>query len=260
MQEDRNYRIAFSPNPIAATILAIAFIICAVVVGGSVVRAKTDSEIKVIGSARKQIRSDMAVWTASVTRQGESASEIYAQIQADKEKVKAYLLKEGIAEAEIVPLSISSKTLYPPAKNEYGEYEYSSRGGDVYRKPVGYQLTQEIQVRSGNVDLVARISRESTQLISEGVPLESYNPMYLYTQMSDLKEEMQAEAAKDARAKAQQIARSSGCRVGKLKYARMNVPSITPIYSNEENDYGMDDTSSIEKKITAIVVAGYAVK
>jgi hypothetical protein len=97
-------------------------------------------------------------------------------------------------------------------------------------------------------------------LISKGIPFASEPPLYLYTKLSELKVTMQAEAARDARARAEQIARSSGCRLGPLRFARMNVPQITPLYSDREWDGGIDDTSALDKRITAIVVAGYSIR
>lgn len=35
---------------------------------------------------------------------------------------------------------------------------------------------------------------------------------------------------------------------------------ITPLYSTQEDDGGVDDTSSLEKNITAVVSAGYAIR
>ena len=125
---------------------------------------------------------------------------------------------------------------------------------------VGYQLSQDIEVRSASVDQVDAISRQSTELISQGIPFESQKPMYLYTKLSDLKVEMQAEAAQDARARAEQIARSSGVALGPLRSANMNTPVITPLYSSDQTDNGVDDTTALDKKITTIVSANYAIR
>jgi hypothetical protein len=38
----------------------------------------------------------------------------------------------------------------------------------------------------------------------------------------------------------------------------MSAPAITPLYSSSESDGGVDDTSSLDKKITAVVVVSYA--
>jgi hypothetical protein len=125
---------------------------------------------------------------------------------------------------------------------------------------VGYELSQNIEVRSHNVDLVDNLSRQSTELISQGVSFESQAPMYLYTKMSELKISMQAEAARDARNRARQIASNAGCRLGEVRFARMNVPSTTPLYAANEDDGGTDDTTALDKRITAIVVVGYGIR
>jgi hypothetical protein len=44
-----------------------------------------------------------------------------------------------------------------------------------------------------------------------------------------------------------------------LTGARMGVLQITPVLSNNVSDYGMNDLSSIEKKITGVVSATYRI-
>jgi hypothetical protein len=244
-----------------SVVIAVGLISCCVVLSRAFIRVRTaDEMIRVIGSARKPIRSDLIIWTGSVTRAAPTVAQAYKQLQSDIQKITAYLVKNGISKSEISPMPIITKTLHaPPPKPEHG-YVNDQEGASIYRKVVGFELLQGIEIRSSRVDLVDRISRQSTEMIGQGVSFQSNNPMYLYTKLSELKVTMQAEAAKDARARADQIARSSGCRIGKLRFARMNVPSITPLYSAQESDGGIDDSASIDKKITAIVVAGYSIR
>jgi len=266
MSEDRPVLSRPPSNLVAVGIITVGLLICALVLSRSFVRVRSSEEIiRVIGSARKPIRSDLAIWTGSVTRDSANIGQAYAAVQADAAKVQAYLIKSGIGKSEIVPLSVTATTLYAQQKiggggmpPNYGAYDSESAG--TYRKAVGYQLSQVIEVKSSNVDLVDRISRQSTEIISQGIHFESQTPLFLYTKLSELKVTMQADAARDARARAEQIAESSGCRIGKLRFARMNVPQITPLYSSQESDGGVDDTSSLDKRITAIVVAGYSIR
>jgi uncharacterized protein len=78
-------------------------------------------------------------------------------------------------------------------------------------------------------------------------------PMYFYTKIADLKIDMLALATKDARNRAGKIAENAGSKLGELKSAKMGVFQITPINSNEVSDYGINDTSSIEKEIMSVV-------
>jgi hypothetical protein len=48
-------------------------------------------------------------------------------------------------------------------------------------------------------------------------------------------------------------------KIGSVRSARMGVLQITPADSNEVSDTGMNDTSSLEKDITAVVNVGFAV-
>lgn len=241
---------------------AMAFVIASLVLASAFVRAhSTEETIRVIGSARRPIRSDFIIWTGRVMQTAPTVDAAYAALTGNVDKVKAYLAAKGIVATEIVPAAITTKTLYArvPADNTNGQ---SSDTPDtaVYRPIVGYQLSEEVSVRSQSVDLVDSVSRQSTELISKGIPFESDPPQYLDTKLSDLKVTMQAEAARDAHARAEQIAASSGCRLGAVRHARMSAPVITPLYSNALSDGGVDDTSSLDKRITAVVTVEYAVR
>ena len=88
--------------------------------------------------------------------------------------------------------------------------------------------------------------------------LESEPPRYLYTKLADLKIEMLAEATRDATARARQIADNSGAKLGAIREARMGVMQINPVHSTAVSDSGNNDTSSLQKEITAVVTARFA--
>ncbi len=246
-----------------AALLGAAFVVAACVLAGAFVRAhSTEETIRVIGSARRPIRSDFIIWTGRVTQTAPTAGAAYTALAANVAKVKAYLAAKGIAPGEIVPAAIITKTLYARIGTDSNANNQTSEAPDstIYRPIVGYQLSEEVSVRSPSVTLVDSVSRQSTELISQGIPFQSDPPQYLDTKLSDLKVTMQAEAAHDARARAEQIAASSGCHLGAVRHARMSVPVITPLYSNALSDGGVDDTSSLEKRITAVVTVEYAVR
>ena len=71
---------------------------------------------------------------------------------------------------------------------------------------------------------------------------------------------MLAEATKDAKNRAEQISQNTDSRIGALKSAKMGVFQITPLYSTEVADYGINDTSSLEKEITAVVTCTFEMK
>jgi hypothetical protein len=228
---------------VAALILAVGLLASVSVATYGFVKSRTQANtITVTGSAKKQIRSDYVTWKGSFSRQSKSLSEAYSKLQGDLAIVKEYLNKKGISEDDYTISSINTQVNYALLPNGYMSSEVDS-----------YRLSQEIDLRSGDVDGITKISRESTSLIQDGVQFQSYPPMYFYTKIADLKVDMLALATKDAKDRAQKIAENAGAKLGKLKTAKMGVFQITPINSNEVSDYGINDTSSIEKEIMSVV-------
>ena len=229
--------------------LAVGLVLSSIVLGWSYSHKKnTDQAVTVTGSARKRITSDLVVWRANVTYQSAELSEAYASLKDKVPRVRAYLVSKGIAEDQIVVSSVTTQKL-----------QEKSEGGEDTGRVNGYVLSQTLEVRSGEVEKITKISREVTELIDQGILLESQAPEYLYTKAGELKIEMLAEAAKDAKDRAQKIASSTGSTVGSVRSARMGVMQITAADSNEVSDYGVNDTSSLEKDITAVVNVSFAV-
>ena len=229
--------------------LAVALVLSSIVGAWAYTHAKNGEQvITVTGSARKRIKSDLVVWRAGVSYQAPQLSEAYKALSDNVPKVKQYLISKGVKEDQITISSISSTTLHE--KNSNGE-----ETGQI----TGYSLRQELMVRSTDVDKIDKLAREATELINQGILLESNPPEYLYTKLGDLKIEMLAEAAKDAKVRAQQIASSTGSSIGSVRTARMGVMQITPADSNDVSDSGMNDTSSLDKDITAVVNVGFSV-
>ena len=233
----------------AGLALAVGLVLASTIGGWFFVKGKrSDQTITVTGSAKERIRSDLVIWKAAVSYQAPNLSDAYRALSESVPKVKAYLIGKGIPENQITISSIQSQTLH--AKSSDGE-----NTGQI----TGYSLRQELEVRSTDVDKIARIAREATELINQGILLESMAPEYHFTKLGDLKIKMLAAAAKDAQERAKKIAESTGSGIGSVRSARMGVLQITPADSNEVSGEGMNDTSSLEKDITAVVNISFAV-
>ncbi|MGI9166462.1 MAG: SIMPL domain-containing protein [Pyrinomonadaceae bacterium] len=233
----------------AGVALAIGLVIASVIGGWSFVKARRgDQSITVTGSARKRIRSDLVIWRAGVSFQAPALADAYRSLSESVPRVKAYLISKGIAENQITISSISSQTLH--ARSDQGEDT-----GQI----TGYSLRQQLEVRSTDVDKISKIAREATELINQGILIESNAPEYLYTKLGEEKITMLAEAAKDAKVRAERIAESTGSSIGSVRTARMGVLQITPADSNDVSDSGLNDTSSLEKDITAVVNIGFEI-
>ena len=85
-------------------------------------------------------------------------------------------------------------------------------------------------------------------------------PEYTYTKLDELKIEMLAKASENAKERAASMVKATGNKIGFMRSARMGVFQITPISSTEVSDWGVNDTSSLEKKVTAVVSASFAIE
>lgn len=233
----------------AGLALAIGIVIATVIGGWFFVKGKRgDQTITVTGSAKQRITSDLVIWRAGVSYQAPALADAYRSLSEAVPKVKAYMVSKGIPENQITISAISSQTLH-------GRTSDGAETAEI----TGYSLRQELEVRSSEVEKIAKIARESTELINQGILIESIAPEYHYTKLGDLKIEMLAAAAKDAKERATKIAESTGSSIGSVRTARMGVLQITPADSNDVSDSGMNDTSSLTKDITAVVNIGFAV-
>lgn len=208
----------------------------------------TKEVINVTGSAQKDIKSDYIVWLGSFSRREVDLKTAYKKVREDLDKVRAYLISKGVSEKETIIAQVSTETVYK--KNEKG-----NDTNDIQ----GYRVTQGIEIRSNEVDKIDIVSREVTELIDQGVEFYSGAPEYFYTKLDELKIEMLAKATENAKQRAENMARATGNKIGFMRNARMGVFQITPINSTEISDWGINDTTSLEKKVTAVVNVGFAI-
>ena len=156
---------------------------------------------------------------------------------------------KGVNEKEVVISSVTTSTVYK--KNEKGndtnEIQY-------------YSLSQAVEIKSNDVDKITMVSREATELIDQGIELESQAPEYFYTELDKLKIEMLAKASENAKQRAENMVRAAGNRIGLMRSARMGVFQITPATSTEVSDYGTNDTTSLDKKVMAVVTVSFAIE
>ncbi len=230
--------------------LAIGMIISTIIVASTVKKIKLANQtITVKGYAEKRIRSDFIVWRGNFSARSPRLTEAYQALKNDLALVKEYLVNEGVPEDQVTFSAVITRTLY--ARDEHGR---------PTEEITGYELIQEVEIQSSEVDKVAAIARESTELINKGVHFRSDPPQYFYTKLGDLKIQMLAEATQDARERAEQIAINSGCKLGTVRSAQMGVFQITRAHSTEISGYGIHDVSSLEKDVKALVTVSFSIK
>ena len=229
--------------------LAAGLVIAALIVSNTFERIKRAGEkITVKGYAEQPLDSDVGVWRGNLTRRAPSVTDAYAKLDADSQRVLAFLRERVAGEADLKVGPVNMVT----------QYEYNPQGAMTGRV-AGYQLDQSFEITSHDVALIARIGREASMLLSEGVELNSWPPQFFLSSLNEVKVRLLGAATQDARLRAQQFASNSGIEVGPLRSASQGVFQITQVNSTETADYGSYDTSTIAKSVKAVVTIEYAV-
>lgn len=234
---------------LCAAILSVGIVASTFKVANSLVEIKGPEQITVTGSAKTQIKSDLIQWQGNFSREAATTEEGYKLLSADKAKVTQYLKDKKVPSEEITLSSVMS----------YPIYELNFNGVST-NKVIAYRLTQTISIESHKVDEITQLSRDITELMQYGVEFQSMPPQYYYTKIADLKIDMLGLATKDAKARAEQISKNTGSAIGKLKNAKMGVFQITPLYSTDVSDSGINDSTAINKEVTAVVTCSFEVK
>jgi len=219
--------------------------------------SRNNVTISVTGSASKSLKSDLAVWSGSFSVEAKEMVDGYTKLQESNRKVKDYLVSKGFSTESIKFSSVNSGPVY-----EGGETDYAGKFGSSQstKRKVGYALSQTVTIESSDVDKIDLLSRQITELIMQGVEIMSQSPQFYYTKLTDLKIEMIGLASEDAKLRAEQIAKSTGNKVGEVRSSKTGVMQINAKNSTEVSDYGVNDTSSLEKTITAVVSVTFSIQ
>lgn len=238
-------------SPAVALIISLGIIASTWLLGQAardVMRTRNgDRSISATGSAKRRIRSDFVDWCATVHARGPTLADAYERLAVGSPKVRTWILGRGAAPADVLVNAVNTEIVHPT--NDEGE--------EIADRISLYDLSQSVCVRSRDVNRVTAIARDVTELIREGVEVESGEAMYIYTRLPELKIALLQEAARDARVRAQKIAEASHVGLDALASGRMGVMQVTPANVSETSGYGLNDTTSIEKDALAIVSVVY---
>ena len=205
--------------------------------------------IKVTGSASEKITSDSAAWSINVRTKQQTLKQGYARIKSDSAKIKKFLLENGIEEKDINFAAI----------NNYEEYKRLPNG-NISNEIENYNVSQYITVKSNDINKLTDISKKVDVLIDQDIDLSTENVEYFVSNLDDIKVKMIAQASENAKKRAQSLVKGTNGKIGVMTNAKVGVFQIVPVDSTEVNDYGINDTSSIEKKIVSTVTATFTVK
>lgn len=205
------------------------------------------NEISVTGSAYEIVKSDKGTLDFEIQVKKPTRQEAYKVAQEQLKTVQQYLKNKKIEKIEI-----KTPNMYPIYKND--SRGYSTNEVDCYN------YTQYVSIAADDVELIKEISTDITSLINSGIVVNVSTPSYDYSKLPELKVSLLEKASTDARNRAVSMLKPSHNRVGKISAVRMGVYQITPVDSTNVSDMGINDTSTIDKKVTAVANVTFRIK
>lgn len=238
-----------SPMIPAAGILAAGLAVAAGIGAMSVAGIKrAGDQITVTGSATRPVDSDLAVWRLNVTGQAQGQLAATREALNAANRVRLWLVSSGFADS-----AVSIRAPYTNVQNEWVN-------GSMTGRILGYQVTQEIEVRTTDIAKVAELSGDLTGLLDQGIPVIGQQPEYLFSRLPEIRGPLLADATRDARTRAEEIVTAAGAKVGRIKAVNVGVFQVRRRQSTEISDYGMYDTSVREKDVTGVVRVTFALQ
>ena len=203
--------------------------------------ANKDRKVNVKGLAEQEVEADKVTWPIVSKELGNDLPELYNKIGATQGKIKSFLLRNGIKEAEL--------TVNAPQVVDLNAREYGEQG-----RPYRYIVTSVITVTSQQVKQVRQIIARQGDLLKEGVAIVDggyENPVkYEYVSFQEMKPKMMQEAIENAEKTAQQFAENSHSKLDKIVSADQGQFSID----------NRDENTPYIKKVRVVTTVTYSLK
>jgi len=206
--------------------------------------------ISVTGSAYEIVKSDSGRLNFEINTQAKTKAAAYQLMKKQLPVVLKYLQDKGIT-----PENIDIKNY-----NGYYSYKYNQVTGNYTNEVDNYKLSQPIAVTSDNVNKIKDISLDIQGLFDQGIEINVNETAYFYSKLSDLKVKLLEDATTDAKQRASAMLKATHNKVGKIQSVKMGVFQITEVDSTSVSDMGINDTSTIDKKVTAVANVVFKIK
>ncbi len=236
------------PLVAGSTILGGAFIICALLAGYVAYGIKVaDDTITVTGSAKETVTADFGRWSLNLdTRAGIGEEQIAIdRLEKAVSTIRDTLGGKGFTEIETPIASVNATYYYP-------------QGGEPVQ--TGVSASRAIMIHSADIEKLTALANDMGSLTGTGYTLSSGPLELTYQKLPELRVKLLAGAIKDARERAEAIAKESGRSVGELRVASSGVVQVLSQGGIDVSDYGSYDTQSRMKDVMVTVRADFSLR
>lgn len=201
--------------------------------------------VTVKGLSERVVKADLGFWPVRFVATGPTLEEARTKLESSSAIVSKFLTDRGFAAGD------------SEVQNIQVEDRVAGYSGNDIPPEFRFVLTEDILVKSADVDRLATASRDVGELLKSGVVFtsDSYNAgaSYIFTKINDLKGEMLTEATARAREAAEKFATESGAKVGSIQAANQGVIEINAAVAipNDRPE------KQIDKKVRVVTTITY---
>lgn len=204
--------------------------------------------LSVKGYAELPIRSDSAAMTVTVKNAVPELSAAYELSSKQIERIVS-MAKESLKQSEINPPWTNVKEIYM--------LDQKGKKTNTVEK---YSVEKTLRIETTDVDGMESFAQRIYDLNKEGIFVTIGGPSYFVNKLEDIKLKLVRMATENGRMRANEMVSSAGYNLSRLVSARQGIVQITTRNSTETSDWGVYDTSTIDKVAKLAVTLEYEIK
>jgi hypothetical protein len=112
---------------------------------------------------------------------------------------------------------------------------------------------QRFRISSTQIEQVEGVAARASDLLAKGIPVSTGGLSYIASKLAAARIASLKDAVADAHHRAETIVEGIGGKLGAVKKASLGVYQVVPRNSTEISDYGINDTTSRDKDVYAVV-------
>ncbi|MBR1766159.1 MAG: SIMPL domain-containing protein [Bacteroidales bacterium] len=230
--------IPFKKNMIQGGSIVLAALVLGLCLVWTVKTLKSyDDTVKVRGLCEKEVPADRVVWRITYSEKNNDLAALRTTIRQNNDIIVKLLVDAGFSTQEVKVGNANYDDRYSWANNT-SQISYR------------YQANQTVTVFTQNLDLVRKMQQTlETDLVNRNILANSYAD-YQYLGLNDIKPSMIAESLENARTAADEFAKNSHSRIGKMRTASQG-------YFEVED---LDENTPQVKKVRVVTTVEYYLK
>ena len=227
--------------------IGVAVVLTAHILAGTIHEARHSRDtLSVTGSARVPIDANLVRWSLTVSGEAPQASAAARLLRRQSAAVRAFLRGGGIPADAIEASVVSSEEIVIQLPH--------------HRRRTRYRVSQQLEVSTRQIDVVESVATGVGGLLERRIRVSAGSLAYISTELEKAKLAALEKATEEARRRAEILVHGLGGKLGRMRSSSQGVYQVTPRNSTDVSDYGINDTTSREKDVNAVVSVTFAVK